>query len=354
MSDAPRPPSPRFTARSHQLVQLTLVRIREFTREPEAVFWALFFPVLISAGLGIAFRSQPAEVLKVVTSSEQLAAALRRDPQLDVALMEEGPAGRALDTGRVALFVAPGSDGAVVYRYDDTNPEGRTARFRVDDALQRAAGRSDPVRTSDQLVREPGSRYIDFLVPGLVGLGIMSNAIWGLGFSIVDSRRRKLIKRLVATPMSRAYYLLSFLLWRMMLLTVEVGVPVGFGVLAFDVPVRGSLLDLIVICVIASLAFNALGLLIASRAKTIEAVSGLMNLTQVPMWILSGVFFSAQRFPDLVQPFIRALPLTAVIDALRANMLQGATLLDLAPQLGVLVGWVIVCYTLALKLFRWR
>jgi ABC-2 type transport system permease protein len=339
---------------SHSLVQLTLVRIREFTREPEAVFWALFFPILITAGLGIAFRSRPAEVLKVATTTSAIAHSLRQDASLDVAELPDAAAESALRTGKVALLAVPGPNGTIEYRYDDTNPEGRTARILVDRAIQRAAGRVDPVGVEDRLVREPGSRYIDFLVPGLVGLGIMSNAIWGLGFSIVDSRRRKLTKRLVATPMSRTYYLLSFLVWRMIVLVVEVGVPVGFGVLAFGVPVRGRLVDLAIVCVLSSLTFNALGLLIASRARTIEAVSGLMNLIQVPMWILSGVFFSSQRFPDMVQPFIRALPLTAVIDALRSHMLQGATLVQLAPQLGTLTGWLVVCFVLALKLFRWR
>jgi ABC-type multidrug transport system permease subunit len=224
----------------------------------------------------------------------------------------------------------------------------------ADHAIQRAAGRRDPVPAADTIVRDPGSRYIDFLVPGLVGLGIMSNTLWGLGFSIVDSRRRKLTKRLIATPMSRTYYLLSYAVWRMVVLVIEVGVPVGFGALAFGVPVRGSLLDLVIVCVIASLSFSALSLLIASRARTLEAVSGLMNLAQVPMWILSGVFFSAQRFPDAVQPLIRALPLTALVDALRAHMLQGAGLVQLAPQLAVLGTWLVVCFGLALKLFRWR
>jgi ABC-type multidrug transport system permease subunit len=187
-----------------------------------------------------------------------------------------------------------------------------------------------------------------------VGLGIMSNTLWGLGFSIVDSRRRKLTKRLIATPMSRTYYLLSYLMWRLMILVVEVTVPVAFGALAFGVPVRGRMLDLIVICVLSCLSFSSLALLIASRARTIEAVSGLMNLAQVPMWILSGVFFSAQRFPDAVQPFIQALPLTALIDALRAHMLQGASLVQIAPQLATLTVWLVVCFGLALKLFRWR
>ena len=110
----------------------------------------------------------------------------------------------ALRTGKVALVAEPGADGAVVYRYDDTNPEGRTARMLADRAMQRAAGRLDPVAGSDQIMREPGSRYIDFLIPGLLGMNLMGSAIWGMGFAIVDARRKKLMKRLVATPMPRA------------------------------------------------------------------------------------------------------------------------------------------------------
>jgi ABC-type polysaccharide/polyol phosphate export permease len=314
----------------------------------------VFFPILITAGLGVAFRSSPVDVLEVVTSDETIAASLRQEPGLNVTVASDASAQLALRNGEVALFAAPGGSGGVVFRYDDTNPEGRAARLLADAAIQRAGGRRDPVAVDDQLVREPGSRYIDFLVPGLVGLGIMSNALWGLGFSIVDSRRRKLTKRLVATPMSKASYLLSFLLWRMIILVVEVAVPVGFGALAFGVPVRGRLIDLAIICVLGSLSFNALGLLIASRARTIEAVSGLMNVVQLPMWILSGVFFSSQRFPELVQPFIQALPLTAIIDALRLHMLQGASLVQVSQQIAVLGGWLVVCFALALKLFRWR
>jgi ABC-type multidrug transport system permease subunit len=203
-------------------------------------------------------------------------------------------------------------------------------------------------------MREPGSRYIDFLLPGLLGMNLMGSAIWGMGFAIVDARRKKLMKRLIATPMPRHYYLLSFVLARLLLLVVEVGVLLGFGAWVFQVPVRGSMLDLAVLCVLGSLAFSALGLLIASRAQTIEAASGLMNTVMMPMWIVSGVFFSAQRFPGALQPAIRALPLTAVIDALRAHMLQGASLAQVAPQLGVLGVWLLVSFTLALKLFRWR
>lgn len=339
----------------HPLVQLTFVRVREFVREPEAVFWAIAFPVVLAAGLGVAFRNQSAEAVPVGVVSADLAAALAAEPRLRVVSASSEDARTALATGRVALVAEPVAGGAgVAFRYDDTNPEARIARLLVDRAVQRAAGRVDPVTTSDELIREPGSRYIDFLVPGLVGMGIMGNAIWGLGFSIVDARRRKLMKRIIATPMPRHYYLLSHLAWRMLLLVFEVGVPITFGVFVFGVPLRGSILQLVALAVAGSLAFSALGLLIASRAKTIEAVSGLMNLVMLPMWILSGVFFSADRFPGLVQPFVRALPLTALNDALRANMLQGVGLGQLGPELAVLGTCFLVCFALALQLFRWR
>ena len=338
----------------HPLAQLTLVRFREFWREPEAMFWVFIFPILLAAGLGLAFRNRPPDVLRIAAVTPELARPLRQEKLLDVEQLSAPAAEEALRTGKVALLAVPGSGGAVVYRYDDTNPEGRAARMLADQAVQRAAGRADPVASSDRLMREPGSRYIDFLVPGLLGMNLMGSAIWGMGFAIVDARRKKLMKRLVATPMPRHYYLLSFVLARLLLLVVEVGVLLGFGAWVFQVPVRGSMLDFAVLCVLGSLAFSAMGLLIASRAQTIEAASGLMNAVMMPLWIVSGVFFSSQRFPGALQPVIRALPLTAVIDALRAHMLQGANLAQLAPQLGVLGIWMLVCFTLALKLFRWR
>jgi ABC-type multidrug transport system permease subunit len=338
----------------HPLVQLTLVRFREFMREPEALFWVFIFPILLAAGLGIAFRNRPPEVLPVAAVTPQLAAALRPEKLLDVQQLAAPDAESALRNGKVVLVAEPGPNGAVIYRFDNTNPEGRTARMLADRAVQRSAGRQDPVAAADRLMREPGSRYIDFLIPGLLGMNLMGSAIWGIGFAIVDARRKKLIKRLVATPMPRHYYLMSFVLARLLLLVVEVGVVLGFGVLIFQVPVHGSLGGLAVLCVLSSLSFCALGLLIASRAQTIEAASGLMNVVMMPMWICSGVFFSAQRFPAVMQPLIKALPLTAVIDALRASMLQGATLAQLAPQVGILCGWLAVGFVLALKLFRWR
>ena len=343
----------------HPLVQLTRVRYREFFREPEAVFWVFIFPVLLAAGLGIAFRNRALDRTSVAivatdTTAATLADALRRTKGIDVSLLSDSAAAVELRTGEVALVLVPSRNAAIEYRYDDTRPESQVARLLVDDALQRAAGRRDPVAVQERLAHERGSRYIDFLVPGLLGMNLMGSGIWGVGFAIVDARKKRLLKRLIATPMSRPQFLASFVLSRLSLLIIEVGLLLGFGALVFGVPFRGSLLLLVTICVVSSLAFTSLGLLVSSRVQTMEGASGLMNLVMLPMWIFSGVFFSASRFPDSIQPFIQALPLTAVVDALRANILRGAGWEAVAPEIVVIMGWLVVSFLLAVKLFRWR
>ena len=341
------------------LVQLVLVRFREYVREPEALFWSFGFPILLAIGLGIAFRSKPPDIahVAVVTGDARSTAfveALKGDRGLAVEALPRDSARSALRTGRVAVVIAPGADGGVEYEYDDTRPDARTAKLLANDALQRGEGRKDVLAGSDRFVREAGSRYIDFVVPGLLGMTIMGGGIWGLGFSIVDQRRKRLLKRLVATPMSRAQYLASYVVSRFVLLTIEAVVLIGASVLLFKIPMRSSGLSIAAIVVISALAFGGLGLLIASRSQTIEGVSGLMNLCMLPMWVLSGVFFSSENFPRVVQPFIKALPLTATNDALRASMLRGVPFTALWPQLGVLALWMTICFAIALKIFRWR
>ena len=365
MGDTPKRPMLRAASRiappwrERSLVQLTLVRIREFLREPEAVFWTFVFPVLLAVGLGIAFRNKPADAVVVAVVAHgaddiALAKGLAASPGLRVQRLSDSAAARALRTGEVALVVVPGAARAAEYRFDETRPEGRAARLLVDDAMQRLAGRRDPVRVSEVQVREKGSRYIDFVVPGLLGMNIMAGGIWGLGFAIVEARRRNLLKRLVSTPMPRAEYLASFLVSRFVFLLLEVAMILGSSMLLFGVPVRGSVVQLVVVCVVSALSFGGLGLLIAARARTTEGVSGLMNLVMMPMWVLSGVFFSSSNFPRATQPFIQALPLTATNNALRATMLQGASWSVVLPLLGIIAAWGIVSFVVALRIFRWR
>ena len=335
------------------LYQLTMVRFRLFLREPEAIFWIFFFPILLAVGLGIAFRNRPADVLQVGATSTQLTQALNADKGLTADTLDEVAGTHELATGRILLLAIQGTDG-VTYKYDDTNPDARNARLLADRAIQTAAGRHDAVTASNQLVHETGARYIDFVVPGLLGMNLMGSAIWGMGFAIVEARQKKLLKRLVASPMPKWQYLASFLLSRLAMLVVEVGFFLGFARVVFGVPFRGSLAELIFLCLITSLAFSALGLLVSSRAKTMEAASGLMNLVMLPMWILSGVFFSATRFPSVIQPFVRALPLTAAIEALRGNMLQGTSITQMMTQVGIIAAWFVVPFAVSLRIFRWR
>ena len=341
------------------LVELSSVRFKEFIREPEALFWTFAFPVLLAIGLGIAFRNRPAEVVHIAvvgTSPEaaRIAAAARADSGLAVEQLSADSATAALRTGRVALVAMPKPDGSVQYLFDETRPDARNARLLADNAIQRGWGRGDVVKVSESHVRERGSRYIDFVIPGLLGMNIMGSSIWGLGYTIVDARRKKLLKRLVATPMSRAEFLISYLVSRIALLVGEVVVLLGFAVLFFGVPVRGSLAQLALIILVSTFAFGGLGLLIASRARTIEGASGLMNLAMMPMWVLSGVFFSSENFPRAVQPIIQALPLTATNNALRASMLRGAGWTTVGPELALLAVWSVATLWLALKWFRWR
>jgi ABC-type multidrug transport system permease subunit len=264
--------------------------------------------------------------------------------------LSEGRA--ALRTGKIALLIENGS--SIVYWYDSTRPDSRLARFEVDKAVQEAAGRRDAAPVRDELVSEKGSRYIDFLMPGLLGLNLLSTSVWGIGYSIVNARIKKTLKLMTATPMRRSDFLLAQMLSRFVLLALEAAVIVVFGMLVFQVPLRGTPAALVLLCVVCGLSFGGIGLLCGSRVQTLEGVNGLINLILVPMWLFSGVFFSPERFPKALQAPIQALPLTAANEALRAVMLEGRSLATLPSQLAILGVWGIASYVIALKIFRWQ
>lgn len=339
------------------LLELTRARLMEFFREPGALFWVFGFPLLLALALGFAFRDKPPDKTPIgvvgSTRSAQLATALSQNPALKVeSFASLDAANAALRNGKVSLLVESG--GTITYRYDPTRPDSRAARLEVNASLQKAGGRKDPVATADQLVHEKGSRYIDFLIPGILGLNLMGTGMWGVGFSIVTARIKKTLKLLSATPMRRRDYLLCHILARLAFLCFEVPLILCFGVFVFGVPIRGSLLELVAVCVLGAIVFSGIGLLTTSRARTIETASGLMNLVMIPMWLLSGSFFSAERFPAVMQPFIQALPLTPLNNILRAIMLEGKSLTALPGELAILAGWGIASFLISLKIFRWQ
>lgn len=343
----------------HPLVELTLARFREFLREPEALFWVFAFPVLLAWALGIAFGSpRTADVLVGVLGSANdqqvvsLRSTLEQDETIRLRVLTREEANRDLRNGAIHLLIVPGTP--VTYEFDPVRAESRVARFVVDEAVQAAAGAVRAADTSDRHVQVPGSRYIDWVVPGLLGMNIMGTGMWSVGFSVVVARSRKLLKRLMATPMHRVQYLLSHMAARLIFLALEVAALLAFAMLMLSVPMQGSWLLLAVVCVLGAAAFSGLGLLVASRARTIEGVSGLMNFVMVPMWVLSGVFFASENFPDVMQPVIDLLPLTALNQALRGVMLEGAGPAAIASQLAIMSVWTLGSTGLALRLFRWR
>jgi ABC-type multidrug transport system permease subunit len=277
----------------------------------------------------------------------------RVDTSIRGDVVEEAQAQQGFRLGKYDLVVAPDGKGAFQYRYDPARPESVLSRSLVNDALQAGAGRKDPVPTSAVTSSEPGSRYIDFLIPGLLGMNLMNSGMWGIGFALVDMRQRKLLKRFVATPMRRSDFLLALNSSRLVLMIIEVVLLLSLGVLVFHMRVLGSLFSILLLATIGAVAFGGLGLLTASRSQKIESVSGLMNIVMMPMWIFSGVFFSSERFPAVLQPFIKLLPLTALNDALRATILQGAYLASPSGRLVILALWGGISFMMALRWFRW-
>lgn len=350
--------------RKWPLLELTRTRMLVFVRRPGAVFWVFIFPMLMAVVLGVAFRNRPADQARVAVERETAQASrvieiLGRAEGVDAELMSADRARRALRRGRVELVIAPAAAGAkrspaVTYVLDPTRQEARIARRTVDDILQRGFGRHDVMMAADRPFTEPGARYIDFLIPGLVGLNLMGAAMWGIGFAVVQTRTRKLLKRYAATPMHRWHFLLSFMLSRVVFLLPEVAFLFGFGRLAFGTPLRGSPLAVGAIALVGALSFTGMAVLVGSRPRSEESVQGWMNLVMMPMWLLGGSFFSYERFPELLHPVIRALPLTAVNDALRAVVNDGASLASVWSQLAILLAWGAVSFVVGLKIFRWQ
>lgn len=339
---------------------LLWVRLLELKREPEIVFWVFGFPLLLSFGLGIAFRNKPADKAAVAViagqNAEETASRLGGSDKrgsIHAVVVDREAALKGLRFGRFDVVVEPLSDGNYGFYYDPARPESASARLVANDTLQDSAGRSDMFRTVNHASSERGSRYIDFLIPGLIGMSLMNSGMWGVGFSLVDMRQRKLLKRFIATPMRRSDFLLAVMSSRLVLMVIEVGLLLLFGMLVFHMPVTGSLVSLGLIGALGAIVFGGVGLLTACRAQKVESVSGLINVVMMPMWIFSGVFFSYEHFPAVAQPFIKALPLTALNDALRAIILEGSSLSSQSTRIIIMALWGGISFLLALKWFRW-
>jgi ABC-2 type transport system permease protein len=341
--------------------QLLMTRLKEAFREPEVIFWVFGFPVLLSLGLGIAFQNKPSERIPVAVESRVGAAEaveiLNQSSRFHAEALSAEECEIRLRLGEASIVIVPAPVSQLKldyqYRYDPTRPNSSLARALVDDALQRAAGRKDILAHADSEVMEPGARYIDFLIPGLIGMTLLSQGLWGLGIVIVDMRSRKFLKRLVASPMRKSEFLAAMMASRIFFMIIEVFLLLLIAYLVFDIAIRGSLFAAAAVGIVGTLCFSSIGTLVSSRAKKIEEATGLMYSIIFPMIIFSGVFFPSDRFPRFLQPIIKVFPLTLFNDAFRAVIIEGADIFSQWQRLVAMALWGTVCFVLTLRWFRW-
>lgn len=351
-------PTPR--RRYHPLANLVLARLREFLREPHAVFWVYVFPLVLMSTLGVAFRNHGPDPARIIVvqgpQAESVYVELKSDPRFQATLCDEQEALRRFRVNRVDLIVKVSTEvpNRYDYYFDPSRGESVLARQSVDNFLQQAAGRRDVAEVRNHEIDEPGGHYADFLVPGLLGMGLLGGGLWGIGYAVVDMRIRKLLKHYYATPMKRSHFLAALAISRLVFTITEVLLLLVFARVTFGVVSQGSYLALSAVILMGAIEFSGIGLLVGSRAQTMEALSGIMNAIMLPMWIGSGVFFSTERFPEMVQSALFLLPLTPLIHALRTIMLEGASLFSLGADLALMAGWGCVTFVLALCWFRWK
>lgn len=342
------------------LSQLVAARVREFMREPEVIFWVYGFPLVLAVGLGFGLSNKETAPPRVDVQdtpdrarAEEIAHQLSDErlgkEKLPVKLLSAQECAHRLENGNTDLYLIVHAN-EIEYVYDRKIDDAVKARYWVEAILCRPQGGGAIAKDNE----EQGGKYIYFLLPALIGTNIMGGGLFGIGFVVVDMRVRKLFKRLMATPMRHSDFLLALLVSRFVFLAPEMAALLLAGHFWFGVPIEGSLFTLFAVILAGAAAFAGIGLLLGCRTEKTESISGLVNLIMLPQYICSGVFFSSQRFPDAAQPFIKALPLTQLIDALREVMLEGASLWDVSWRLLILAAYATIPFALALRWFKWR
>jgi ABC-2 type transport system permease protein len=357
-----------------QLKALVASQVKEFYREPEVVFWAFFFPVLLSWVLGIAFdvRGESARVVgalelesnrggtlhKLIEKSHQRYAgssskyfsAKNKNPFEFMFTDKEG-ALRAIKQGKIEMFIELATDGKIKYYYDPKNSDARLSFLLLEKYFfppEQHAADSEPV----PLVL-PGSRYIDFLIPGLLGLEIMNSSMWGIAWSLIEMRSKKLLRRMAASPMNRNVYVLSQIITRLAFGVVEFLAIYLFAFFYFKVRIEGSIAALIMVFISSNIAFGGLAFLLGAHSASTRVGNGIINAVTLPMMMLSGIFFSYHNFPSWAIPMIKLLPLTLITDCIRAIFLESAGIPRVLLPSCILFASGIIFTAASLKIFKW-
>ena len=363
---------------NHPLLQLMSIQFKEFFREPGALFWTFIFPILMAWGLGIAFTQKDTLIRNVaVISGEQklkkiplLLAQEKQGVETDTInthkvtvnnkkmgnsafqflFTDQSNALQMMKKGKISLFLSERND-TIIYHFDPTNTEARLMQLQLETFFTEGQISVDESRIEP--MTSTGTRYIDFLIPGLIAMGIMNSCLWGISYSLIDKRSKKLLRRMIATPMKKWHFLLAQLLTRIILTLLETAALILFANLYFNVQIDGDITALFAVILAGNAAFIGIAILISSRTANPHVGGGLINFVSMPMMVLSGVFFSYHNFPEWTIPYIQALPLTAFADSIRTIMIEGAGWNDTLIPMISLFAIGAITYLSGLKIYKW-
>lgn len=373
--------------RTRQFSALLNSHAKEILREPAVLFWGILFPLLMTLGLGIAFTQSRDIIRKVAVIenvSNQQAGSSKflkfmrektqkikapdkehngykltvKDEKLgtSIYIFEEttwSEAAILLKRGEINLIVEDSSED-IKYHFDPVNPEGLITYLNISRIVNNKRSSEDIQQEKIEPLTLQGTRYIDFFVPGLLSMGIMMSSVWGLGYNIIEKRSKKLLRRLIATPMKKSHFLISLMTIRTAMNFIEGALLFLFAYLVFGIIIQGSVLALVFIFIAGNIAFAGVAVFTASRTANTEVGNGLINAVTTPMIVLSGIFFSYQNFPDWAVSFIRLLPLSLLADGVRAIFIEGAGLREIAVPFLILIATGIASFLIGLKIFKWH
>lgn len=363
------------------LVQLILIHYREFIREPGILFWSIIFPVLIAWVLGIAFSKQNELVQQVafinntlevnkdlrqfLNDADDIHNPEKEGPDYFEKSIESEKLGKTvfrflmtdwdggllmLKRGEVNLILKEYPD-SLQYYFDPANPQAKMTYIMLSSAINNQHLVNATARVSP--LTQTGNRYIDFLIPGLIAMGVMNSLLWGISYAVIEMRSKKLMRRMVATPMKRSEFLISFFVARLSITVIEATLLLSFAFAYFHISIQGSLPALIMIFLSGNIAFSGIAILISSRTGNSRIGTGLINVIIMPMTILSGIFFSYHNFPDYAIPVIQKLPLTMMADSVRSIFNEGAGFAQVSLNAFILCLLGIICFVIGLRIFKW-
>jgi ABC-type multidrug transport system permease subunit len=372
-----------------QLWQLISALFREIIREPGVLFWGILFPILMSLGLGLAFTKKADVIRKVaiINISENSAEGSEissvagflqknceknssagqgswhwkyviKDEKLGNSIflfynMQWNDAIRFLKRGTINVLLL-GKGDSVEYHFDPMNPDAQLTYLKLSTIVGNGVIQSFRSNTEIKPLTVTGTRYIDFLVPGLIAMGVMMSSMWGISYGIIEKRSKKLLRRLVATPMKKSYFLIALITVRIAMNFIESFVLFLFALFAFKMNIQGNISALILMFLAGNIAFAGIAVFVSSHTSNTEVGNGLINFVVFPMMVLSGIFFSYQNFPEWSLPVIKNLPLTMLTDGIRSIFNEGAGFHEVTIPILILLAIGTLFFSVGLKIFKWH